>query len=109
VAAAVQDHLPHYGVITATTGLGDRAQLCTLVLWAEHGTASVAVSVAAPGRASAHRDTRWQALSTRSGTLEWVRRISGEHWTVLVASFGPRRVPDLRALLALAHDPRLSW
>jgi hypothetical protein len=109
VAAAVRRHLPAYGVITATSGFGRRAELCTLVLWAEHRSSSVVVSVAAPTRAAPPRDTSWQTLSTSSGTLEWVRRVDPGRWTVLVASFGPGDVPALSALLDLAHDPRLAW
>jgi hypothetical protein len=109
VAAAVHAYLPRFGVITTTSGLGTRAQLCTLVVWAEHGSCSLAVSVAAPGRSKWPADSRWQALSTRSGTLEWVNRTSRAGWTVLVAGFGPSRVPELDALLRLANDPRLAW
>ncbi len=109
MAAAVRQHLPNYGVITATTGFGQRARLCTFVLWAENGPSSVVLSVAAPTHVRPPRETRWQALSGGSGTLEWVRRVTGGRWTVLVASFGPYRVPELSALLGLAHDPRLTW
>lgn len=109
MAAVVRRHLPAYGVITATSGFGRRAELCTLVLWAEHRSSSVVVSVAAPTRSATPLDTRWQTLSTASGTLEWVRRVDPARWTVLVASFGPGSVPSLSALLDLAHDPHLSW
>lgn len=109
MAAAVRQHLPNYGMVTATTGFGQRARLCTFVLWAENGPNSVVLSVAAPTRTQPQLETRWQALSAPSGTLEWVRRVNRGRWTVLVASFGPYRVPDLSALLGLAHDPRLMW
>lgn len=109
VAEAVRQHLPTYGVITATTGFGRRAKLCTFVLWAESGPSSVVLSIAAPTSVRPPLETRWQALSGRSGTLEWVRRVDRARWTVLVASFGPYEVPELSALLDLAHDPRLSW
>jgi hypothetical protein len=109
VAAAVRTYLPSFGIITATTGLGTHAQLCTLVLWAEHGSMSVAVSVAAPTRPAPPATTQWQILSSRSGTLEWVRRVDSGRWTVLVAAFGPSEVPGLSELLQLADDPLLTW
>jgi hypothetical protein len=107
--SAVRTFLPNYGVITSTTGLGAHAELCTLVLWAEHGSISVAVSVAAPTRTLARPDTRWQVLSTHAGTLEWVRFVDLGGWTVLVAAFGPTQVPELSALLDLAQDSLLTW
>jgi hypothetical protein len=109
VAAALRAHLPSYSVITATTGFGTHAKICTVVMWAEHRSTSVVVSIEAPSRGARPSATRWQALSAPSGTLEWVRRVDTEGWTVLVGSFGVGEVPGLSALIQLTHDPRLIW
>jgi hypothetical protein len=108
LAKALQAHLPRYSVTTAATRAADRRR-CSIVLWAQRGSSSAVLEVGQPEGRRSPGALQWQILSSRAGSFEWARRVDGAGRTVLVGSFGPRAVPPLWQLSALAEDPRLSW